>query len=147
MKEEQNSSSSANYDVEIVHSNEAHLDLIKNNLTSADLFKTTRDDVDYDTVSLKWCTPKGSSVELHQCTGAHRITAVEINSRPSSCLINFLLNGRTVMLMLDMPKGKGKCMSHMLSSHCGELYIHTLCYNNKSIIDDPPSISEGASYR
>lgn len=148
MKEEQNASSSANYDVEIVHSNQAHLDLLKNYLTAGEQMnlKSTKEDVSYDTVSLKWCTPKGSSVELHQCTGAYRITAVEINSRPSSCLINFLLGGRTVMLMLDMPRLKGKCMSHVLSSHAGELYIHTLGYN-KSIIDDPPAISEGTGGR
>lgn len=148
MKEEQNASSSANYDVEIVHSNQAHLDLLKNYLTPGEQMnlKSTKEDVSYDTVSLKWCTPKGSSVELHQCTGAYRITAVEINSRPSSCLINFLLGGRTVMLMLDMPRLKGKCMSHVLSSHSGELYIHTLGYN-KSIIDDPPAISEGTGGR
>ena len=148
MKEEQNASSSANYDVEIVHSNQAHLDLFKNCLVPADQLnlRTKREDETYETISLKWCTPKGSSVELHQCTGAYRITAVEINSRPSSCLINFLLSGRTVMLMLDVARLKGKCMSHMLSSHCGELFIHTLSIN-KSIIDDPPSVSEGIGGR
>lgn len=140
MKEEQNASSSANYDVEIVHSSDAHLDLIRNALVNDQNLKTFKEDVNYETVSLKWCTPKGSQVELHQCTGAYRITAVEINSRPSSCLINFLLSGRTVML--EMPKLKGKCLSHMLSSHSGELFIHTLGFS-KSIIDDPPSITEG----
>ena len=31
--------------------------------------------------------------ELQQCQGAYRITPVDVNSRPSSCLTNFLLNG------------------------------------------------------
>lgn len=31
--------------------------------------------------------------ELHYCTGAYRISPVDVNSRPSSCLTNFLLNG------------------------------------------------------
>lgn len=33
--------------------------------------------------------------ELHYCTGAYRISPVDVNSRPSSCLTNFLLNGKT----------------------------------------------------
>ena len=32
-------------------------------------------------------------VELQQCSGAYRITPVDVNSRPSSCLTNFLLTG------------------------------------------------------
>ncbi len=32
-------------------------------------------------------------VELHQCSGAYRVSPVDVNSRPSSCLTNFLLNG------------------------------------------------------
>jgi len=34
------------------------------------------------------------SAELHPCHGAFRITPVDVNSRPSSCLTNFLLNGQ-----------------------------------------------------
>ena len=34
-----------------------------------------------------------SPVELHYCTGAYRISPTDVNSRPSSCLTNFLLNG------------------------------------------------------
>jgi len=34
-----------------------------------------------------------SSAELQQCCGACRITPVDVNSRPSSCLTNFLLTG------------------------------------------------------
>lgn len=84
----------------------------------------------YETVTLKWCTPRSSSVgkyyeltfiaynffnilhfkvilvvvvikvhffkyftELQYCTSAFRITPVDVNNRPSSCLTNFLLNG------------------------------------------------------
>lgn len=36
--------------------------------------------------------------ELHYCTGAYRISPVDVNSRPSSCLTNFLLNGKFVSL-------------------------------------------------
>lgn len=56
----------------------------------------------------------------------HRITPVDVNSRPSLCLINFLLNGRSVML--EMPrKAGGKITSHLLAAHGGEIFIHTLC--------------------
>lgn len=33
-------------------------------------------------------------LELHYCTGAYRISPTDVNSRPSSCLTNFLLNGK-----------------------------------------------------
>lgn len=66
-------------------------------------------------------------------------------SRPSSCLINFLLNGRSVML--EMPrKSGGKVLSHMLAAHGGEIFIHTLG-TSRSVLEDPPSISEGPGGR
>ncbi|RWS17873.1 hypothetical protein B4U79_00949 [Dinothrombium tinctorium] len=140
MKEEQNASSSANYDVELLHPSEAHIDL-------GDAFniKSIKEGAQYETVSLKWCTPRTSSVDLHYCSGAYRVTSVDVNSRPSSCLTHFLLNGRTVLL--EMPKSKGtKVMSHMLSSHNGEIFIHTLG-TGRSVLEDPPSISEGSGGR
>lgn len=116
-------------------------------------------------MTLKWCTPRGSSAENHLCTSMHRITPVEVNSRPSSCLINFLLNGRSVMLEMSRKHG-GKLTSHMLACHGGEIFIHTLCtarylfssncskhydywaYNSsRSVLEDPPSISEGCGGR
>lgn len=36
--------------------------------------------------------------ELHYCTGAYRISPTDVNSRPSSCLTNFLLNGKIANL-------------------------------------------------
>ncbi|XP_023243853.1 integrator complex subunit 13-like [Centruroides sculpturatus] len=99
----------------------------------------------YETVTLKWCTPRSSAVELQYCTGSYRITPVDVNSRPSSCLTNFLLNGRAVML--EMPRKTGtKVLSHMLASHGGEIFIHTLG-TSRSILEDPPSISEGCGGR
>lgn len=147
MKEEQNASSSANYDVEIVHSSLAHTESFRSGSVSVDgvCVKQSREGFTYDTISLKWCTPRTNAVELHYCTTAFRFTSVDVNSRPASCLTNFLLSGRTVML--EMPRLKGsKFMSHMLSSHCGELYIHTLG-TGRSILEDPPSISEGSGGR
>uniref|UniRef100_A0A8C1IKI3 Integrator complex subunit 13 n=1 Tax=Cyprinus carpio TaxID=7962 RepID=A0A8C1IKI3_CYPCA len=92
MKEEQHANTSANYDVELLHHRDAHIEFIK----SGDLHmagSTSRDSGLKETVTLKWCTPRTNSVELHYCTGAYRISPVDVNSRPSSCLTNFLLNG------------------------------------------------------
>ena len=147
MKEEQNAASSANYDVEIVHLALAHVDLYKSGAFNVEgvCARTMRENFPYDTVTLRWCTPRTNAVELHYCTSAYRITSIDVNSRPSSCLTNFLLSGRSVML--EIPRMKGaKTMSHMLSSHNGELYIHTLGAG-RSILEDPPSISEGSGGR
>ncbi|ETE64895.1 Cell cycle regulator Mat89Bb-like protein, partial [Ophiophagus hannah] len=83
--------------------------------------------------------------KLHYCTGAYRISPVDVNSRPSSCLTNFLLNGRSVLL--EQPRKSGsKVISHMLSSHGGEIFLHVLS-SSRSILEDPPSISEGCGGR
>lgn len=146
MKEEQNASSSANYDVELLHPAIAHEELKKQTGGHAEgLIIPSKEGLPTETVTLKWCTPKSSVVELHHCTSCHRITPVDVNSRPSSCLTNFLLGGRAVML--EQPRKSGtKVISHMLASHGGEIFIHTLSIS-RSILEDPPSISEGSGGR
>uniref|UniRef100_T1J846 Protein asunder n=1 Tax=Strigamia maritima TaxID=126957 RepID=T1J846_STRMM len=147
MKEEQNANSSANYDVELLHSSEAHSELIKTGYMNTEgvHIKTIKEGAEYETVTLKWCTPRTSGVEMQYCTGMFRITPIDVNSRPSSCLTNFLLNGRAVML--EMPRKSGsKVMSHTLTSHGDELFIHSLG-TTRSILEDPPSISEGSGGR
>ncbi|KAK1789461.1 hypothetical protein P4O66_015376 [Electrophorus voltai] len=112
-QEEQHANTSANYDVELLHHRDAHMEFIKS--------------------------------ELHYCTGAYRISPVEVNSRPSSCLTNFLLNGRSVLL--EQPRKSGsKVISHMLSCHGGEIFLHML-NSTRSTLEDPPSISEGCGGR
>ncbi|XP_022921046.1 integrator complex subunit 13 [Onthophagus taurus] len=147
MKEEQNASSSANYDVEIFHSSDAHATILKGTTScDATTIKTVKEGFEYETVTLKWCTPRGcSAAELQNCTKMHRITPVDVNSRPSLCLINFLLNGRSVMLEM-LRKTGGKMTSHLLAAHGGEIFIHTLC-TARSVLEDPPSISEGCGGR
>ncbi|KAM9772641.1 integrator complex subunit 13 [Syngnathus typhle] len=144
MKEEQHANTSANYDVELLHHKDAHLEFFK----SGDLHMagtSTRENGLKETVTLKWCTPRTISVELHYCTGAYRISPTDVNSRPSSCLTNFLLNGRSVLL--EQPRKSGsKIISHMLSSHGGEIFLHVL-NSNRSTLEDPPSISEGCGGR
>lgn len=49
--------------------------------------------------------------------------------------------------MLEMPrKSGGKILSHMLAAHGGEIFIHTLG-TSRSVLEDPPSISEGPGGR
>ncbi|XP_060699247.1 integrator complex subunit 13 [Hemiscyllium ocellatum] len=143
MKEEQHANTSANYDVELLHQKDAHTELLRS--VDPHLSSTNRDSAIKETVTLKWCTPRTNNVELHYCTGAYRISPVDVNSRPSSCLTNFLLNGRSVLL--EQPRKSGsKVISHMLCSHGGEIFLHVLS-SVRSILEDPPSISEGCGGR
>lgn len=145
MKEEQNASSSSNYDVEIMHCSSAHDDLTKsgNPIFEGVVNEKYRHGFPYKSYTLRWCTPRTNNVELYHCINTSRITSVDVNSRPSSCLTNFLLNGRAVMLEIYKSKSS-RMTSHMLASHNGELYIHTLSTaNHKLNFDDPPSILDG----
>ncbi|XP_052867739.1 protein asunder [Anopheles cruzii] len=143
MKEEQNASSSANYDVEIFHGRTAHSVFLGTELVLPHSLKVG---LDYETVTLKWCTPRScGSSEMQPCLAQCRVTPVDVTSRPSSCLINFLLGGRSVLL--EMPKKSGgKITSHLLSAHGGEIFIHSL-NTARSCLEDPPSISEGGGGR
>lgn len=59
-------------------------------------------------------------------------------------LISFQ-TGRSVLL--EQPRKSGsKVISHMLSSHGGEIFLHVLS-SSRSILEDPPSISEGCGGR
>ncbi|XP_034883917.1 integrator complex subunit 13 isoform X3 [Mirounga angustirostris] len=149
MKEEQHANTSANYDVELLHHKDAHVDFLKSGDTH--IGGSSREGSFKETITLKWCTPRTNNIvfssisELHYCTGAYRISPVDVNSRPSSCLTNFLLNGRSVLL--EQPRKSGsKVISHMLSSHGGEIFLHVLS-SSRSILEDPPSISEGCGGR
>uniref|UniRef100_A0A8C2N6Z3 Integrator complex subunit 13 n=1 Tax=Capra hircus TaxID=9925 RepID=A0A8C2N6Z3_CAPHI len=141
--EEQHANTSANYDVELLHHKDAHVDFLKSG--DNHLSGSSREGSFKETITLKWCTPRTNNIELHYCTGAYRISPVDVNSRPSSCLTNFLLNGRSVLL--EQPRKSGsKVISHMLSSHGGEIFLHVLS-SSRSILEDPPSISEGCGGR
>lgn len=143
LQEEQNASSSANYDVEIFHAKYAHTVIFGSELI---LPTSIKEGALYETVTLKWCTPRGvGASDLQPCLAQHRVTPVDVTSRPSSCLINFLLNGRSVLLEMPRKTG-GKLTSHLLAAHGGEIFIHTL-HISRSCLEDPPSISEGGGGR
>lgn len=162
MKEEQNAGTSANYDVEIVHSRRVHTQFFASCVyrpVAADaptfFANVNREGVaahTYRTLILKWCTPKTSAGEVNNVVGAYRITAVDVNSRPSSCLINFLHTGKTVSLEMSnrgaLNKNGVKLTSHMLQSLNGELYINVLnCTRTLLAEEGAPSISEGVGGR
>lgn len=143
MKEEQNANSSANYDVEILHAKNAHTIICG---SEALLPTSVKEGSEYNTVTLKWCTPRGfGASDMQPCLAMHRVTPVDVTSRPSSCLINFLLNGRSVLLEMPRKTG-GKLTSHLLSARGGEIFIHALQIT-RSCLEDLPSISEGAGGR
>jgi Cell cycle and development regulator len=68
MKEEQNTSSSANYDVEIFHEARSHSVFLGSELV---LPRSIKEGFEYETVTLKWCTP----LELLRCNIASFRTA------------------------------------------------------------------------
>lgn len=138
MKEEQNSSSSANYDVEIFHEARTHTIFLGSELV---LPRSIKEGFEYETVTLKWCTPRAGAAEMQHCLVQNRITPVDVTSRPSSCLINFLLSKRTVLLEMPRKTG-GKITSHLLTDHGGEIFIHSLNIS-RSVLEDSPSISDG----
>ena len=63
------------------------------------------------------------------------------------CLVSkahFFL-GRAVML--EQPRKSGaKVISHLLASHGGEIFVHAI-NTARSLLEDPPSISEGCGGR
>jgi hypothetical protein len=66
-------------------------------------------------------------------------------SRSSAGNLSLTVPGRAVML--EQPRKTGvKVQSHMLASHGGEIFIHILP-TSRSILEDPPSISEGCGGR
>ncbi|CAH1134051.1 unnamed protein product [Ceutorhynchus assimilis] len=146
MKEDPNASSSAYYDVEMFHSSTAHVPILKGNPLDSAAIRAIKEGLEYETVILKWCTPRRvTGNELHNCIAMNRITPVAVNSRPSLCLIKFLLNGHSVML--EMPrKGDDKIATHFLEAHGGEIFIHSL-HSVRSVLEDPPSILEGCGGR
>ncbi|XP_010766578.1 protein asunder homolog, partial [Notothenia coriiceps] len=60
-QEEQHANTSANYDVELLHHRDAHMEFFK----SGDLHmagSSTRENGLKETITLKWCTPRTNSI-------------------------------------------------------------------------------------
>ena len=57
-----------------------------------------------------------------------------------------IVNNRSVMLELPRAGSGSRTTSHMLAAHGGEIFLHALLIG-RSVIEDPPSISEGSGGR
>jgi hypothetical protein len=143
MKEEQSGGSSFNYDVELIHMAEAHRDIFRagyeigsNNNQSSD--KSSHD----EPVILRWSTPKSIPLDLHYCSSIYRVTPADVISRPTVCLINFVLSGKPVLFEQPRRNSTTKLISHSLTCHGGSIFLRCLP-EGRSYLDDPPSISEG----
>merc|ERR1711970_229970 len=74
-------------------------------------------------LKLAWNTPKIDPKEIYACVDATKICPVDVSSRQSMCLTNFILqNKRTVLLN----KSTEKKNTHLLTCHGGDIYLHTL---------------------
>uniref|UniRef100_A0A915JCM8 Protein asunder n=1 Tax=Romanomermis culicivorax TaxID=13658 RepID=A0A915JCM8_ROMCU len=111
----------------------------------------------YVSVLLRWnssTTKIGSNSRFVSC-GAYPITPVDVNSRPSTCLTNFVLTGdhqnlflsisksRTVLLEIPNVGDKDgtKCISHILTNHHGRIYMHSLPVS-ENVMGKIPSLFE-----
>jgi hypothetical protein len=102
---------------------------------------TTKTRAGYDTVTLKWSAPpRADAAAMFVCHSVHRVTIAEGFSRPSTCLTNFILNGRIVTLEKPLRDGT-TVKSHMLSSYKDEIFIHSLV--QPRTFDEVPGIADG----
>uniref|UniRef100_A0A671TVQ3 Integrator complex subunit 13 n=1 Tax=Sparus aurata TaxID=8175 RepID=A0A671TVQ3_SPAAU len=133
MKEEQHANTSANYDVELLHHRDAHLEFFK----SGDLHMagtSTRENGLKETITLKWCTPRTNSIELHYCTGAYRISPTDVNSRPSSCLTNFLLNESSHDPSGKLPAERAKAQLERYTRYWPMIISQTTIFNMQAVV-------------
>lgn len=135
MKEESNANSSANYDVEILHEKSVHdklrvCGLLNNCIQTKEGLKT---------VCLKWSNPKTNITEFNFASHAYRISPLDVNSRPTSCLTTFILSGRCVVLEAG---SQTRTPSHVLCNYANEIFIYCLSCFTKTVDDSRPSLMD-----
>ena len=83
--------------------------------------------------------------QTHTLTHRHTDTHTQTHTQTHTHPFVYVFTGRSVLL--EQPRKTGvKVISHMLTSHGGEIFIHTIP-TARSILEDPPSISEGCGGR
>ncbi|CAF3825652.1 unnamed protein product [Rotaria sp. Silwood1] len=167
MKEDVASRSSLNYDVDIVHPAEVHHSLRER--APLKYWRQIKDDV--ETIVLKWSAFSYDPENYYDTYSAYRFSPLDVNSRESACLTNFLLSGKCVLLELgNLPNecainineyGDENCFntsdndltltttttstnrlfSHMIISHNQELMIHAIAFGSNN-----PMSKMGPSY-
>ena len=84
-------------------------------------------------------------LEFNLSSSSFRITPIDVNSRPATCLGSFLLGGRCVILEIPNLTKSGqnvasnRISSHFLCTHGNELFMHTLNYPNKLNLNESDS--------
>uniref|UniRef100_A0A8C2N7F0 Integrator complex subunit 13 n=1 Tax=Capra hircus TaxID=9925 RepID=A0A8C2N7F0_CAPHI len=133
-RREQHANTSANYDVELLHHKDAHVDFLKSG--DNHLSGSSREGSFKETITLKWCTPRTNNIELHYCTGAYRISPVDVNSRPSSCLTNFLLNDPRYKIdgSLEIPLERAKDQLEKHTRYWPMIISQTTIFNMQAVV-------------
>lgn len=163
MKEDVASRSSLNYDVDIVHPAEVHDSLRER--APLKYWRQIKDDV--ETIVLKWSNFCYDPDNYYDTYSAFRFSPLDVNSRESACLTNFLLSGKCVLLELgNLPSectvninefgeetnlntsetdasssNNNRLFSHMIISHNQELMIHAIAFGSNN-----PMSKIGPSY-
>ncbi|CAF1205087.1 unnamed protein product [Adineta steineri] len=96
MKEDVASRSSLIYDVDIVHPAEVHDSLRER--APLKYWRQIKEDV--ETIVLKWSAFSYDPENYYDTYTAYRFSPLDVNSRESACLTNFLLSGKCVLLEL-----------------------------------------------
>ena len=124
MKEEQGAGQSANYDVELLHPASVY-----DCLSALPDFKnfigtSIREGVPLKIACMRWSTPKLSPSHDAQFR-LHSFCAspLDLTSKPTQCLIQFLLKGRTVVLE---PPTSTKSFTYCMMSVDGEIYLQAI---------------------
>lgn len=144
MKEEQNAGSSANYDVVLLHPRSVMAQHYRSEEICSAGGRT------HETVTLRWCAPRSCSIgdQIQPCLTAAPVTPLDVSGRPSCCLVNFLLNGRTVMLEQARRCNTRHTLSHMLFAHGGAIYMHALAVGaSRRELEHVPPIGDGVGGR
>ena len=86
-----------------------------------------------------------TETHTHRHTHSHTDRQTDTHTQTDRHPFVYVFTGRSVLL--EQPRKTGvKVISHMLTSHGGEIFIHTIP-TARSILEDPPSISEGCGGR
>ena len=144
MKEEQNAGSSTHYDVEMIHSKNAHFEFFNSSTNSGnELEERKRNDQTYQTLKLVWGLNRGNF--QYEVLDTFRISALDLHMRPTICFINFFNSGKAVMLETNERR-----KTHLLQIHRGSIYIHVLRAAEKTMFDiamptPAAQVAQGAS--
>lgn len=86
-----------------------------------------------DELKLKWKEPKVDPLELYTSMTVTKICPRDVTSRHSICLTNFISLSRRSVLLVPADSGHNSKISHLLTTHGGDIYLHTLISGGKTL--------------